>query len=59
MEIVRKEKIIDGESQKREKMQVRERQESRETQCFFQCFVALEGRKVGSLKRRVQGQLAR
>ena len=27
--------------------------------CVFQWFVAPEGRKVGSLKRRVQGQLAR
>ena len=26
---------------------------------FFQCFVAPEGRKVGSLKRRVRSQLAR
>ena len=35
------------------------RQESRETLCFFQWFVALEGRKVGSLKRRVRSHLAR
>ena len=42
----------------REKMQVREKVEkSRNTVCF-QCFVAPEGRKVGSLKRRVRSQLA-
>ena len=27
--------------------------------CVFQCFVAPEGRKVGSLKRRVRRHLAR
>ena len=35
------------------------RQESHETLCFFQWFVAPEGRKVGSLKRRVRSHLAR
>ena len=39
---------------RREKMQVREKVgESRNT-VFFQGFVAPEGRKVGSLKRRVR-----
>ena len=33
--------------------------ESRETLCFFQWFVAPEGQKVGSLKRRVRSHLAR
>ena len=35
------------------------RLKSRETLCFFERFVAPEGRKVGSLKRRVRSQLAR
>ena len=35
------------------------RWESREILCFFQWFVALEGRKVGSLKRRVRRPLGR
>ena len=46
MEKVRSEKIRDGESQKREKkkLQMREIGKSRKA-VFFQCFVALEGRK--------------
>ena len=47
---------------RRKKMQVREKVEkSRSTVFFhvFQWFVAPEGRKVGSLKRRVRSQLAR
>ena len=44
---------------RRKKMQVREKVgKSRET-VFFQWFVAPEGRKVGSLERRVRSQLAR
>ena len=44
---------------RRQKMQMREEVgESRNTM-FFQWFVAPEGRKVGSLKRRVRSQLAR
>ena len=44
---------------RRDKMQVREKVgESRNT-VFFQCFVAREGRKVGSLKRRVRTHLGR
>ena len=35
------------------------KQESRGSLCFFQWFVALEGRKVGSLKRRVRSHVAR
>ena len=45
------------EKVRREKMQVREKVgKSRNTvfYVFFQCFVAPEGRKVGSLKRRVR-----
>ena len=48
---------------RRKKMQVREKvkivKKSRETLCFFEWFVAPEGWKVGSLKRRVRSQLAR
>ena len=53
-----------GKSQRRErgrrkKMQVREKVEKSRNTVFFQCFVALEGRKVGLLKRRVQSHLGR
>ena len=52
-----------GKSQRRErgrrKMQVREKVEKSRNNVFFQCFVALEGRKVGLLKRRVQSHLGR
>ena len=50
---VRREKI------RRKKMQVREKVGTSRNTVFFQWFVAPEGRKVGSLKRRVQSQLAR
>ena len=51
-----------GESQKGEEqrwrksaeMQVREKVGKSRNTVFFQCFVAPEGRKVGSLKRRVR-----
>ena len=46
------------ESLRREKIQVREKGKSRNN-ALFQWFVAPEGRKVGSLKRRVRSQLAR
>ena len=67
-------KLRQGENQKREdkrgrrsemekfrkkKMQVREKVGKSRNTVFFQCFVAPEGRKVGSLKRRVQSQLDR
>ena len=58
VEKVRSEKIRDGESQKREDAGARKVGKSRQIM-FFQCFVAPEGRKVGSLKRRVRSQLAR
>ena len=42
-----------------EKMQVREKVGKSRNTVFFQCFVAPEGRKVGSLKRRVRRHLGR
>ena len=59
LEKVRSEKIRDGERQemekvRSEKMQVREKVGKSRNTVFFQCFVAPEGRKVGSLKRRVR-----
>ena len=62
VEKVRREKIRDGESQKREDAGTRKGREVAKHSVFsmfFQCFVAPEGRKVGSLKRRVRSQLAR
>ena len=50
---VRREKI------RRKKMQMREKVGKSRITVFFQWFVAPEGRKVGSLKRRVRTQLAR
>ena len=49
---VRREKI------RRKKMQVREKVGTSRNTVFFQWFVAPEGRKVGSLKRRVRSELA-
>ena len=40
-------------------MKVREKVGKSRNTVFFQCFVAPEGRKVGSLKRLVRSQLAR
>ena len=42
-----------------EKMQVREKVGKSRNTVFFQCFVAPEGRKVGSLKQRVRRHLGR
>ena len=50
---VRREKI------RRKKMQMREKVGKSRNTVFFQWFGAPEGRKVGSLKRRVRSQLAR
>ena len=50
---VRREKI------RRKKVQMREKVGKSRNTVFFQWFVAPEGRKVGSLKRRVRSQLAR
>ena len=47
------------ESLRRKKIQVREKVGKSRNTLFFQWFVAPEGRKVGSLKRRVRSQLAR
>ena len=47
------------EKVRREKMQVREKVGQSQNTVFFQCFVTPEGRKVGSLKRRVRSQLGR
>ena len=44
---------------RREKMQVHEKVGKSRNTVFFQCFVAPEGRKVGSLKRRVRRHLGR
>ena len=44
---------------RRKKMEMREKVAKSCFTVFFQWFVAPEGRKVGSLKRRVQSQLAR
>ena len=44
---------------RRKKMQMREKVGKLRNTVFFQWFVALEGRKVGSLKRRVRSHLAR
>ena len=44
---------------RRKKMQAREELEKSRITVFFQWFVAPEGRKVGSLKRRVRSHLAR
>ena len=50
---IRKERV------RRKKMQMREKVGKSRNTVFFQWFVAPEGRKVGSLKRRVRSQLAR
>ena len=47
----------DMEKVSREKMQVRENVGKSRNNVFFHCFVAAEGRKVGSLKRRVRRQM--
>ena len=47
------------ESLRRKKVKVREKVGKSRDTVFFQWFVAPEGRKVGSLKRRVRSQLAR
>ena len=49
----------DVEKVRREKMQVREKIGKSQNTVCFQLLVAPEGRKGGSLKRRVGGQLAK
>ena len=46
-------------SEKKEGCKCAKGWQSRGTLCFFQWFVAPEGRKVGSLKRRVRSHVAR
>ena len=55
----RREKIREEKESEERRCRCAKRQESREALCFFQWFVAPEGRKVGSLKRRARSQLAR
>ena len=55
---IRREKIR-RERVRRKKMQMREKVAKSRNTAFFQWFEAPEGRKVGSLKRRVRSQLAR
>ena len=50
---------VERERVRRKKMQMREKVGKSRNTVFFQWFVAPEGRKVGSLKRRVRSQLAR
>ena len=54
---IRREKSRRGKV-RRKKMQMREKVGKSQNTVFFQWFVAPEGRKVGSLKRRVRSQLA-
>ena len=49
----------DMEKVRREKMQVREKVGKSRNTVFFRCFVAPEGRKVGSLKGRVRRHMGR
>ena len=55
---IRREKST-RERVRRKKMQMREKVGKSRNTVFFEWFVAPEGRKVGSLKRRVRSQLAR
>ena len=55
---IRREKIR-RERVRRKKMQMREKVGKSRNTVFFQWFGAPEGRKVGSLERRVRSQLAR
>ena len=55
----RREKMREEQESEERRCRCAKRWESREALCFFQWFVASEGRKVGSLKRRVRSQLAR
>ena len=54
---IRREKIR-RERVRRQKIQLREKVGKSQNTVFFRWFVAPEGRKVGSLKRRVRSQLA-
>ena len=50
---------IREEKGRRKKIKVREKVEKVAKHCVFQCFVAPEGRKVGSLKRQMRSHLGR
>jgi len=56
--MIREEKELE-ERVRRKKIQARETVEKWRFTLFFQSFAAPEGRKVGSLKRRVRSHLAR
>ena len=62
-EAERRERLEERKSRRervrRKKMEMREKVGKSRFTLFFQWFVAPEGRKVGSLKRRVRSQLAR
>ena len=59
-ESLKKEKVSEERRSRRKKIQVREKvAKPSQNTVFFKWFVAPEGRKVGSLKRRVRSQLAR
>ena len=55
----KKEEDQKRESLRRKKIQVREKVEKSRNTVFLECFVAPEGRKVCSLKRRVRSHLGR
>ena len=55
----RREKIREEKLSEEKKIQVREKVGKSRNTVFFQWFMAPEGRKVGSLKRRVQSHVAR
>ena len=55
----RRRKRIREDTVRRKKIQVREKVGKSRNTVFFHWFVAPEGRKVGSLKRRVRSNLAR
>ena len=55
----RREKIREEKEWEERRMQVRERLTKSRNTVFFQWFVAPEGLKVGSLKRRVRSHVAR
>ena len=55
----RRERLEERRRVRRKKMQMREKVGKSRNTVFFQWFGAPEGRKVGSLKRRVRSQLAR
>ena len=61
MERVREKRRVEERRSEKRKSQQKEDADARKSQtlCFFQWFGAPEGRKVGSLKRRVRSQLAR